>query len=476
MVLGQRHVVRRRLVLDHDPPGRLPGRSRVSATTARRTARGRRPPGLEQGQLGVAGAGQPRGVVRREDGQHAREGRAAAPRRPRGSRPGRWPGHGPHVRDPVDRVLEGVPGPARDLVRAVRPAQVMPRRPGSARPSARSSSIRTTTLRASGTLNALSRQRRGRGQLGLGGAAEGLRRRRAARQHRLGRPGPPRHRAPPRRGRAARRAPRRRRRRGRRPPRPRANAYDARSRTLRYAERAPNASAGSSTAVIRSPRRQRGVRSGSSPGSRYSSSSGSARGPSGPRPGRRRRAPPGRPPCRRDASRCSAATPEDGEVAVLARPRRAARSRRPLVARLRDVLEVHAAGALQQVAADGGHVAQLSGRPGQQRLGQHRVARRVPAGRRRGRCCARRRRCAARRRRVGSIRSERQPGDVDEQAGGGHAELHQVDQVGAAAEEGRAGTSGHGGDRRGRVGRRARSRTASPRLLGTSRIAATMLT
>ena len=66
--------------------------------------------------------------------------------------------------------------------------------------------------------------------------------------------------------------------------------------------------------------------------------------------------------------------PEDREVAVLALAGRAAGARRALVARLRDVLEVGAAGALQQVAADGGDVAQLPRGAGQQRLRQQRVA------------------------------------------------------------------------------------------------------
>jgi len=63
---------------------------------------------------------------------------------------------------------------------------------------------------------------------------------------------------------------------------------------------------------------------------------------------------------------------QDGQVAVIAGPRRATRARHPLVAGFGHVLEIQAASALQQVSADGGHVPQLSGCPGQHRLGQHR--------------------------------------------------------------------------------------------------------
>ena len=67
--------------------------------------------------------------------------------------------------------------------------------------------------------------------------------------------------------------------------------------------------------------------------------------------------------------------------------RRASRARLPLVARLGDVLEVGAPGALQQVPADRRHVPQLTGGPGEQRLCQQRVASADSPGRRRGRCC-----------------------------------------------------------------------------------------
>jgi hypothetical protein len=62
-----------------------------------------------------------------------------------------------------------------------------------------------------------------------------------------------------------------------------ANAYDARSRTLRYRDLAANASGGRSTAVISSPCPSTVSRWGASPGSRCSPVSGILRSPSGPR-------------------------------------------------------------------------------------------------------------------------------------------------------------------------------------------------
>jgi hypothetical protein len=176
---------------------------------------------------------------------------------------------------------------------------------------------------------------------------------------------------------------------------------------------------------------------------------------------------------------------------VIAGPCRATRARRPLVAGLGHVLEVQAAGTLQQIAADGGHVPQLAGCPGQHRLGQYRELR---AHLRVGGQIA-----------VAHPRANpqaathlpiplhwpldpvgQQPGDIDEHVGRDDPELHQVHQVGPAAEEGRAGMLGHDGDRGRWVGRRdvaerlhraARwgSVPAAPSP-ATSSIAATMLT
>src|SRR5205823_10357393 len=55
--------------------------------------------------------------------------------------------------------------------------------------------------------------------------------------------------------------------------------------------------------------------------------------------------------------------PQDGVAAVVAVEGRTARPRLALVARPGGVAEVGAAGALEQVAADGGHVPQLRRRP-----------------------------------------------------------------------------------------------------------------
>src|SRR5260370_10072446 len=66
--------------------------------------------------------------------------------------------------------------------------------------------------------------------------------------------------------------------------------------------------------------------------------------------------------------------PQDGEFAVVALPRGTAAARHPLVAGLGDVLEVDAAGALQQVHAGGGQVAQLARSTGEHGLGEQGIA------------------------------------------------------------------------------------------------------
>jgi hypothetical protein len=124
---------------------------------------------------------------------------------------------------------------------------------------------------------------------------------------------------------------------------------------------------------------------------------------------------------------------EDREVAVLALDRRAAGARPALVARLRDVLEVGAARALQQVAGDRGEVAQLPGRARQQRLGEQRV---LAADERIGGQVAVAHRAADAQPAVGCAldRGVRQARDVDEVRGPLDAQPHEVDQVGATAE------------------------------------------
>jgi hypothetical protein len=123
-------------------------------------------------------------------------------------------------------------------------------------------------------------------------------------------------------------------------------------------------------------------------------------------------------------------------VAVLALARRAPRARPALVARLRHVLEVRAAGALEQVAADGRDVAQLPRGPGEHGLGEQWVplAHAAVGGERA----------------VGDAGADPQPAagglldlraevaHVDEQPRRLDLELHQVDEIGAAGQVARA--------------------------------------
>lgn len=137
---------------------------------------------------------------------------------------------------------------------------------------------------------------------------------------------------------------------------------------------------------------------------------------------------------------------EDGVVAVHSVAGGAAGTRFPLVAGLGHVLEVRATGALEEVPAGGGDVAQLPGRAGEEGLGQGGVAGPdegvhgqisvgytgfdpEPSG--------------------GQFPDvvERQPGEVDEGVGGLHVVLHEVDQVGAAADVAGAGVARVGGRR-----------------------------
>src|SRR6185437_13940938 len=107
VVLGQRHVVLRLLVVDRYPPGRLArhlqglGHRRgheLPAVGDRRR--------LEQGQLRVVGAGQPRRVVRREDGEHTWQGQGPGGIDGADRAPGDDRRHGPYVHGPVYRVIE----------------------------------------------------------------------------------------------------------------------------------------------------------------------------------------------------------------------------------------------------------------------------------------------------------------------------------------------------------------------------------
>src|SRR6185503_5732017 len=65
---------------------------------------------------------------------------------------------------------------------------------------------------------------------------------------------------------------------------------------------------------------------------------------------------------------------ENGGVTLEAAARRAPGARRALVAGSGEVLEVDATRPLEEVATDGGDVAQLAGSTGEHRLGEHRIA------------------------------------------------------------------------------------------------------
>ena len=210
-------------------------------------------------------------------------------------------------------------------------------------------------LRASGTLNALP----GSGRAAASSASAA--RRKLSSVGRRRRAGPPRRVRPPRLVRhAAERDARRRgstpsgRRRAPRPPTP------ARTRTTRgrapcgSASGAATAAAGSSTAVISSPRCEHGVPLGVVAGQPVQLAS----------PGSRARRPARGRTTRVERGQGHRHVGRVGRDAVLggargsawsrsAADRGAARPRLPLVARRGDVLEVHAAGALQQVAAGG---------------------------------------------------------------------------------------------------------------------------
>ena len=131
---------------------------------------------------------------------------------------------------------------------------------------------------------------------------------------------------------------------------------------------------------------------------------------------------------------------------MIAADRRAAGAGPAFVAGCGDILKIDAAGALQQVAAGGREVAQLTRRPGEQGLGEHGVA---GADDRVGRQVAVAHRGADPHAAVRQLLDpvERQPADVDQQFGAGDPELHVIDEVGAAAEEGRIGAAGDRRDR-----------------------------
>ena len=131
---------------------------------------------------------------------------------------------------------------------------------------------------------------------------------------------------------------------------------------------------------------------------------------------------------------------ENGVDAVLAFERGAARAGLALVAGgERGVVKVMAARSLQEVAAHRGHVAQLRRGAGEERLGKQRIARTHE-------------RMACRRAvadhgadaqaafwQLANL-GERQPRDVDEMRGALDAALHEIEEIGACAEEAAART------------------------------------
>lgn len=133
--------------------------------------------------------------------------------------------------------------------------------------------------------------------------------------------------------------------------------------------------------------------------------------------------------------------PEHRVVPVHALTGAATTAGRPLVAGFGDVLEVGAAGALEQVATRGGRVAQLARGAREQGLGEDGI---TGADGRMGREIAVADRGADAERAVRELLDlvQGQAADVDEQVGPFDAEFHQVDQVGAAAEVAGAGVGG----------------------------------
>ena len=135
---------------------------------------------------------------------------------------------------------------------------------------------------------------------------------------------------------------------------------------------------------------------------------------------------------RRDAGLRGA---EDREVAVLSFARRAPAARHALVARLADVLEVVAARALQEVAADRREVAKLPrgsleerGREQRIALAHERIGGQLGIAERRAE-----EQSALARLLDGAAAG--QPPDVDEQSGRLDAEAHEIDEIRAAAEK-----------------------------------------
>ena len=128
------------------------------------------------------------------------------------------------------------------------------------------------------------------------------------------------------------------------------------------------------------------------------------------------------------------ARPQHCVAAVEPLQRGAPGARLALVARRRLVVEVQAAGALQQVSPNRRHVPQLPGSTMQDRLGQHRIPG-ADQGVRGQPTVAHQ--CADPKPAIGEFLDlvQRQPGDVDDRLRPFDALTHQVDEVGATGEE-----------------------------------------
>ena len=150
-------------------------------------------PALEQGQLRVVCAGQPRRVVRSDDGEHTRQRPGPRWRRSSGSCP----------RAMTDGTAHAYAAPSTGYSKAYLARPVTLSGPstrarhepvtGHARPG-QLAQHPDDDVAGQGDLERVVRQRCRRGQFGVGGAAEPLRRGRPPGQHPLGGPGAPRHR------------------------------------------------------------------------------------------------------------------------------------------------------------------------------------------------------------------------------------------------------------------------------------------
>jgi len=164
---------------------------------------------------------------------------------------------------------------------------------------------------------------------------------------------------------------------------------------------------------------------------------------------------------------------QDGVDAVDPGDRRTPAARRAFVAAVQRVVKVRAARALKQIAADRCLVAELARGAGEQRFGEHPVA---AADAHIGGSVGIRGLGADANSAIGQVFNipQRQAADVDEMGGPLDLELHQIEQIGAAADE-LGAASGDRGNRRARVCRAFVGKGLHRRApFATSRMAATI--